>query len=107
MKVDRERQQISTEEVIEQLKIEDLQNCLPSHQPRFIILSYKHEHIDGRISFPLCFIFYTPRDSHRELQIMYAGSKMSLQREANLTRSYEIRELEELTEEWLLGKLGN
>lgn len=37
---------------------------------------------------------------------MYAGSKISLQQEAELTRAYEIRELEDLTEGWLLEKLG-
>jgi Cofilin/tropomyosin-type actin-binding protein len=37
---------------------------------------------------------------------MYAGTKMALQREADLTRVYEVRELEELTEEWLQEKLG-
>lgn len=40
-------------------------------------------------------------DSHMELQIMYAGTKMALQREANLTRVYEVRELDEMTDEWL------
>lgn len=37
---------------------------------------------------------------------MYAGTKSSLQREVDLTRVYEIRELEELTEEWLKEKLS-
>lgn len=41
-----------------------------------------------------------------ELQIMYAGTKIALQREANLTRSYEIRDLDELTEEWLEEQIG-
>lgn len=45
-------------------------------------------------------------DSHMELQIMYAGTKIALQREANLTRSYEVRELDELTEEWLKEQIG-
>lgn len=44
-------------------------------------------------------------DSQMELQVMYAGTKMALQRETNLTRVYEVRELEELTEEWLKEKL--
>jgi len=39
-----------------------LQEILPSHQPRFIVYAYKMIHND-RISYPLCFIFYTPRDS--------------------------------------------
>ncbi|KAF2893665.1 hypothetical protein ILUMI_12520 [Ignelater luminosus] len=107
LKVDREKQEIIIDEIVEDITIEDLQETLPSHQPRYVVLSYKRNHDDGRISFPLCFIFYTPRDSHAELQMMYAGSKMSIQREFQLTRAYEVRELEELTEEWLLGKLGN
>jgi hypothetical protein len=40
-----------------------------------------------------------------ELQIMYAGTKLALQKEAGLTRVYEVRELEELTEDWLQEKL--
>lgn len=51
-------------------------------------------------------IFFVIVDSHMELQIMYAGTKIALQREANLTRSYEIRDLDELTEEWLEEQIG-
>lgn len=107
MKVDREKQQIIIDEKLEAITIEELQENLQSHQPRYIILSYRQEHKDGRVSFPLCFIYFTPRDSHAELQMMYAGSKMALQRETDVTRGFEIRELEDLTEEWLLEKLGN
>lgn len=107
VKVDREKQEIIIDEKLEDITIEDLQEGLQSHQPRFIVLSYKREHKDGRVSYPLCFIFFTPRDSHAELQMMYAGSKISLQREADVSRAYEIRELEDLTEDWLLEKLGN
>ena len=41
-----------------------------------------------------------------ELQVLYAGMKLVLQREAGLTRVYEVRELEELTEDWLKEKLS-
>jgi len=36
---------------------------------------------------------------------MYAGSKLSLQKEMDITKVFELRELEELTEEWLMSKL--
>jgi len=36
---------------------------------------------------------------------MYAGTKLALVEEAGLTKVFEIRELEELTEEWLRSKL--
>ena len=81
-----------------------MQNELP-HQPRYIVYSYKMVHEDQRISYPMCFIFYTPRDSQMELQVMYAGTKQALQQEADLSKTYEIRELEDLTEEWLKENL--
>lgn len=37
--------------------------------------------------------------------MMYACTKSALQREVNLTRVYEVRELDELTEDWLKEKL--
>jgi hypothetical protein len=37
--------------------------------------------------------------------MMYAGSKLSLEQEVEMTKTFEIRELEELTEEWLQSKL--
>ncbi|XP_044750887.1 glia maturation factor beta [Coccinella septempunctata] len=107
LKVDRERQQIIIDEKLENTTIEELQDTLRSHQPRYIVLSYRREHEDGRVSYPLCFIYFTPRDSHAELQMLYAASKICLQRTADLSKTFEIRELEELTEEWLLSKLGN
>jgi hypothetical protein len=40
-----------------------------------------------------------------ELQMLYARSKLLLQKEADLTKSFEIREMEDFTEEWLRAKL--
>ncbi|XP_015520058.2 glia maturation factor beta [Neodiprion lecontei] len=106
LKVVRERQKICIDELLEDITIDELQDSLPSHQPRYIVYSYKMEHADGRLSYPMCFIYYTPRDSQMELQIMYAGTKLALQKEADLTRVYEVRELDELTEDWLKEKLS-
>nr|CAD7592245.1 unnamed protein product [Timema genevievae] len=80
--------------------------ALIRHQPRYVVYSYRMAHQDGRVSFPMCFIYYTPRDSQIALQIMYAGTKLALQKEADLTHVYDVRELDELTEEWLQEKLA-
>lgn len=37
--------------------------------------------------------------------MLYARSKLLLQKEADLTKSFEIREMEDFTEEWLREKL--
>ncbi|XP_015116944.1 glia maturation factor beta [Diachasma alloeum] len=105
LKVNRQEQKVCLDELIEDTQIEDLQEIIPSHEPRYIVYSYKMQHKDGRISFPMCFIFYTPRDIQMELQVLYASMKLILQKEVELTRCYEVRELEELTEEWLKEKL--
>lgn len=105
MKVDREKQLVCLEEELQDIDVEDLREALPSHQPRFLVYSYRLDHDDGRTSYPMCFIFSTPRDCKPELQVMYAGTKLALVEEAGLTKVFEIRELEELTEEWLRSKL--
>jgi hypothetical protein len=40
-----------------------------------------------------------------DLQIIYAGTKLAMQKEADLTWLYEVQEIDELTEQWLREKL--
>lgn len=40
-----------------------------------------------------------------ELQVLYAGMKLMLQRETGLSKVFDVDELEELTEDWLKEKL--
>uniref|UniRef100_A0A7M4FPU8 Glia maturation factor beta n=1 Tax=Crocodylus porosus TaxID=8502 RepID=A0A7M4FPU8_CROPO len=81
---------------------DELKDELPERQPRYP--SYEHE--DGRVSYPLCFIFSSPVGCKPEQQMMYAGSKNKLVQTAELTKVFEIRNTEDLTEEWLREKLG-
>jgi len=37
--------------------------------------SYKWTHEDGRVSFPLVFIFYCPKGINTKLNILYASTK--------------------------------
>lgn len=106
MKIDREKQLVCLDEILENVDIDDLRESLPGHQPRYVIFSHKVEHSDGRISYPLVFIYITPRDCQPELQMMYAGTKLAIVREADVAKVYEIRDLEELTTEWLDEKMG-
>uniref|UniRef100_A0A1B6CIG1 ADF-H domain-containing protein n=1 Tax=Clastoptera arizonana TaxID=38151 RepID=A0A1B6CIG1_9HEMI len=106
MKVIRNKQVITVDDILEDTSLEELRDILPSHEPRYVVYSNKYIHSDGRISYPMSFIFITPRDSQIELQVMYAGTKLALQKEADLTRVYEVRELDELTDEWLDEKLS-
>merc|ERR1712126_73815 len=88
MKIDRENQMIIEDYKIENCSTEDLIVDVPTHQPRFIVYSFAHNHSDGRISYPMTLIFFTPPGSFpnnfgfagvsMELSMMYAGSISNL-----------------------------
>uniref|UniRef100_A0AAY5K335 Glia maturation factor n=1 Tax=Esox lucius TaxID=8010 RepID=A0AAY5K335_ESOLU len=97
MKIDKDKQLVILDEEHE------VRLCLSS---LFQTENYKYEHSDGRVSYPLCFIFSSPVGCKPEQQMMYAGSKNKLVQTVQLTKVFEIRNTEDLTEEWLREKLG-
>ncbi|XP_070576852.1 glia maturation factor gamma-like [Ptychodera flava] len=106
MKIDRDSLMVKFEEEFEDCSLEELQEELPAAQPRYLLYSYCLTHDDGRISYPLVFIFITPLGCKPDLQMMYAGSKLHVVQETGLTKVFEIRQAEEMTEEWLKQKLS-
>ncbi|XP_042639311.1 glia maturation factor gamma [Orycteropus afer afer] len=107
MKVDKDRQMVVLEEEFQNISPEELKMELPERQPRtFVVYSYKYVHEDGRLSYPLCFIFSSPVGCKPEQQMMYAGSKNRLVQTAELTKVFEIRTTDDLTETWLKEKLS-
>ncbi|XP_033105425.1 glia maturation factor beta-like [Anneissia japonica] len=84
---------------------DEIQEELPQHQPRYLAYSYKLSHDDGRVSYPFVFIFISPSGCKPELQMMYAGSKLSVVNSGGFTKVFELRSVEEFTEEWLIEKL--
>uniref|UniRef100_A0A8B9LD50 Glia maturation factor n=1 Tax=Astyanax mexicanus TaxID=7994 RepID=A0A8B9LD50_ASTMX len=99
MKIDMEKQLVILEEEYEDISLDDLREELPERH-------YKLTHGDGRVSYPLCFIFSSPVGCKPEQQMMYAGSKNRLVQSAELTKVFEIRNADDLSEEWLKEKLS-
>ncbi|XP_032870297.1 glia maturation factor gamma-like [Amblyraja radiata] len=106
IKVDKESQMMVLDEEHEDISLDSLRNELPERQPRFIVYSCKYVHHDNRVSYPMCLIFSSPQGCHPQQQVMYAGSKNHLVQAAELTKVFEIRSTEELTEDWLSEKLA-
>lgn len=106
MKILPEELKVVEDESYENTSIEELVEELPEHLPRYVVLSYVLKHSDGRVSYPLCFIFISPSGTKPELQMMYAGSKNEVVNELKLSKVFELRSVEEFTEEWLEDKLA-
>uniref|UniRef100_A0A8C9EM15 Glia maturation factor beta n=1 Tax=Pavo cristatus TaxID=9049 RepID=A0A8C9EM15_PAVCR len=81
---------------------EAMKSVLKGDEKTFIVYSYKYQHEDGRVSYPLCFIFSSPVGDP-ELAYPLKGIKNQT---LNHLHVFEIRNTEDLTEEWLREKLG-
>uniref|UniRef100_A0AC34PUA2 ADF-H domain-containing protein n=1 Tax=Panagrolaimus sp. JU765 TaxID=591449 RepID=A0AC34PUA2_9BILA len=105
LKIDRADQIMKIESEMEDCSLEELQSELPNQQPRFIVLNYLLKHPDCRVSYPMCLLFYGPSGCSTELQILYAGSRNHLVKECEFTKCLEIRDPEDITEDYLNSKL--
>ncbi|EFC45493.1 cofilin [Naegleria gruberi] len=107
LKIKKDDGSIIIDDKLEETNFDDLQTFLDdcNLQPRFIILSYAWQRSD-RVQYPLMSIFYTPKNANPYDQMMYSRLKLPLIRKLDVPRSYEIRDYEDLTEEWLLENLN-
>ncbi|CAI4228031.1 unnamed protein product [Auanema sp. JU1783] len=105
VKIDKESQQMVLEEHLEDCELDDITNELPQQQPRYLLLSFARKHSDGRVSYPMCLIFYSPPGCSPDQQMLYAGSRNTLVQECELTKNFEIRDIEELTQEYIDSKI--
>ncbi|EDQ88658.1 uncharacterized protein MONBRDRAFT_9075 [Monosiga brevicollis MX1] len=106
MKIDVKSMEVEIEDEMEDCTIAEVAEELPEFNPRFVAYSYCHDHGDGRISYPLCFIYYCPSGVKPETNMIYAGSKPSVLAATDITKVFEMRDAEDMTEEWLKTKLG-
>uniref|UniRef100_A0A672JWU1 ADF-H domain-containing protein n=1 Tax=Sinocyclocheilus grahami TaxID=75366 RepID=A0A672JWU1_SINGR len=65
MKIDMEKQLVVLEEEYENISLDELREELPERQCTYIVYSYKLTHGDGRVSYPLCFIFSSPVENNK------------------------------------------
>mmetsp|Transcript_4419 Transcript_4419/g.6331 ORF Transcript_4419/g.6331 Transcript_4419/m.6331 type:complete len:142 (-) Transcript_4419:33-458(-) len=106
LKINLKEMVVEVDEEFEDCEIEEVQEELPEFSPRYILLSYCYNHDDGRVSFPLMFLGYTPGGVKPEQNMVYAGTRPILVGETQMNKVYELRDKEEFTEEWVRQKCG-
>ncbi|KAG2203460.1 hypothetical protein INT47_008187 [Mucor saturninus] len=105
LQIDRKTLKIVEDEVYDDISLEDLVEELPENTPRFIILSYELKHDDGRVNFPLIFIYWSPSTAKAEVNMLYASAKTYLQEKISVMRDFDIRDPESFTDEYLVKQL--
>jgi len=106
MKINPSALEVVVDEILENVSISEVADNLPESSPRYIAYSYKWTHEDGRVSFPLVFIFYCPKGINTKLNILYASTKPVLTETLQVQKLFSVATTDELTEDWLKDKLG-
>ncbi|VDO07399.1 unnamed protein product [Brugia timori] len=60
LKIDPVKQLIILDQKLEDCDPDMICDELPVQQPRYIVISYERVHDDGRLSYPLSLVFYSP-----------------------------------------------
>ncbi|KAI7872649.1 hypothetical protein BDF14DRAFT_1747119 [Spinellus fusiger] len=105
LKIEREQLSIVEDEVYESISLEDLVEELPETSPRYIVLSFERKHSDGRVNYPLLFIYWSPSSAKAEINMLYASAKTFVQETTDVLRGLDIREPELLTDSYINSQL--
>ncbi|CAL8080429.1 unnamed protein product [Calicophoron daubneyi] len=105
LKIDAKTMSIEKENLLVDTSLDTLSDELPSYEPRYVLLSYCYQKADGRIVYPYCMIFSTPEGCPPTLKMLYTASLSKVMERSEVGKVYELRDIEDLTDEWLKKKL--
>uniref|UniRef100_H2Y4S1 ADF-H domain-containing protein n=1 Tax=Ciona savignyi TaxID=51511 RepID=H2Y4S1_CIOSA len=97
---------IVVDEEFDDITVEELAEELPDHSPRYMLYSYVLKHSDGRISYPLCFLSYSPEGCQLKNTVKFAGCRNALVKALGCGKVFSFRDKETLTEDWLKSQLS-
>ncbi|KAF8969598.1 hypothetical protein BDZ97DRAFT_1754443 [Flammula alnicola] len=106
IKINKAKLIMEEEEQFDNISIEDLAEELPENSPRYVVLSYELKHKDGRTSFPLVLINWSPSTSETGMMTLHASALLNFQNTADVSKVIEVRDGPEgLTKEEIDAKL--
>ncbi|KAI9168470.1 hypothetical protein H9P43_007842 [Blastocladiella emersonii ATCC 22665] len=108
LKIDMQSLLVEHDTTLEDLaSLEDLADALPETAPRYVMLSYVVAHKDGRVSYPLVVIQYTPGNARPDQKMLYAGTRNDVARAiGSMGKVLELFDAEDLTDAWVQAELG-
>ncbi|ORZ39868.1 hypothetical protein BCR44DRAFT_64833 [Catenaria anguillulae PL171] len=108
LKIDLANLVVEHDQTLEDLaSLQDLADELPETTPRYIMLSYVVNHKDGRVSYPLVFVQYTPAVARPDQKMIYAGTRTDVGKAVGtMGKCLELFDADDLTDAWVLAELN-
>ena len=85
--------------------ISEIAEELPDFHARYLVLSYKIEHDDGRVQYPLCLVFWSPQGADAKGLMLYTSMRNEVCKLIGVDTVFELQESEELDHDWVLEQL--
>ncbi|KAJ1655324.1 hypothetical protein GGF44_002968 [Coemansia sp. RSA 1694] len=91
----------AADEQFKDTTLEDLVDELPDNAPRYLVLSYRYEHQDKRVSYPLVLVYYCPGTARPADRMLYASTQQHFATMAKLDKVYLLEDKDDFTQKWL------
>ncbi|KAJ3323546.1 hypothetical protein HDU76_013609 [Blyttiomyces sp. JEL0837] len=101
LKIDPQALNVIQDTFLDKTTLDEVAEELPEATPRYILLSTKVVHNDGRVQVPIIGIYYHPLSSSDKNRMLYASAKSQVFQAADIVKVYDLQESEELNDDWL------
>lgn len=92
VKIDKKKLLLEKEEEFDTISLDELQEELPEHSPRFVLLTYEMRHEDGRTSYPLVLVYWAPATASMELSTLYTSALPTISAHADIGKVIDVRD---------------
>ncbi len=101
MKINLKQMEIVLVDELDDVTPEDIAEEFEDFEPRYCMYMYEYKRDDGRVTYPLCFIWYNPSGCDVHLNMIYGQTTEALVDLLKASKTFNVQDPDELTSEWL------
>lgn len=105
MKINLKKMEIVLVDELDDVTPEDIAEEFEDFEPRYCMYMYEYVRDDGRVTYPLCFIWYNPSGCDVHLNMIYGQTTEALIELLKASKTFNVQDADELTSEWLRAEV--
>ncbi|PWN54095.1 glia maturation factor beta [Violaceomyces palustris] len=91
-KIDKKSLSLQVEEEFDSIPLDELSEELPENSPRFLLVTYELVMKDGRLTFPMFIIYWSPQTSSMDQSTLYASSLSNFSVKVDVSKVISLRD---------------